>query len=338
MPCSKLLDAIASGNSIDAAYHWLRKRRRHYGPNADIWHLSHQWAVYRKTIIAELHEGRYTFSPQQRIILADGRVIHLWNARDALVIKAMAIVLGRQFPISPRCTHVKGHGGLKGSLRWLGKKLPHHRFVFRSDVKGYYDHIDHRILIEQLQRYIHEQSVMRLLVQVIQRTVEWGGTFRTIRRGIGRGSSLSPLFAALYLKSLDDAMDQAMNQGGIAYVRYMDDWVVLTSSRWKLRRCIRRINQILGMLKLYPHPDKTWMGQIDRGFDFLGYHHTRARCSPAQDSITRFKAQLSRLYEQGASPRCIGGYRARWWRWVFAGLPMNQVLVKTNRALLPGLR
>ena len=121
---------------------------------------------------------------------------------------------------------------------------------------------------------------------------------------------MSPLFAALYLKPLDDAMDQA----GIAYVRYMDDWVILTTSRHRLKRGIRLVNQTLNQLKLAQHPDKTWMGKIDRGFTFLGYHHTRAGLTPAKDTIKRFRQRLTQLYERGASNARIGAYETRWWR------------------------
>ena len=295
MPCSKLLGEIASEANIDAAYHWLCHQRKDYPSNADIWDFRYHWKSNRKHLITTLRTGRYQFTPQQRITLANGNTIHLWSAKDSLVLKAMAIVLGPHWPISPRCTHVKDHGGLKGALRWLRAKLPHYQFVLRTDVKGYYDNIDHTILLKQLDSLVPEQAVTRLLTQVIGRTVEWGGTFRTIRRGIGRGSPLSPLLAAIYLKPLDDAMDRA----GIAYVRYMDDWVILEKRRWPLRRAIRRVNAILNDLKLITHPDKTWVGTIHRGFDFLGYHHTRAGCCPAEDTVRRFKTQLTRLYEPG---------------------------------------
>ena len=62
-------------------------------------------------------------------------------------------------------------------------------------------------------------------------------------------------------------------------------------------------------------------------FAFLGYHHTRAGCMPAQDTIKRFRQRLTQLYEQGASNNRIGAYEIRWWRWVCAGLPECQVLV-----------
>jgi RNA-directed DNA polymerase len=148
-------------------------------------------------------------------------------------------------------------------------------------MQGYYQSIDHTILIKQLEQQVPDQDLIALLTQVIRRTVEWGGTFKIIKRGVDRGSPLSPLFAAVYLKPLDDAMDQA----GLNYVRYMDDWVVLNKTRWQLRRAVVLVNRTLAALKLEKHPDKTWVGKIDRGVDFLGYHHTRAGsclsgCSP----------------------------------------------------------
>ncbi|MEO9387028.1 reverse transcriptase domain-containing protein [Chromobacterium phragmitis] len=60
----------------------------------------------------------------------------------------------------------------------------------------------------------------------------------------------------------------------VAYIRYMDDWVVLADSRWQLRRAIARVNEILGKLGLLQHPDKTFIGRVAAGFEFLGYHHT----------------------------------------------------------------
>ncbi|MFT5610884.1 MAG: hypothetical protein ACI9WC_003241 [Arenicella sp.] len=85
---------------------------------------------------------------------------------------------------------------------------------------------------------------MALLTQVILRTDEWRGTFKTINRGVGRRSPLSPLFAAVYLKPLDDAMDQVR----LSYVRYVDDWVVLSKTRWQLRRAVALVNRTLASI------------------------------------------------------------------------------------------
>jgi hypothetical protein len=58
----------------------------------------------------------------------------------------------------------------------------------------------------------------------------------------------------------------------IRFNRFMDDFIVLTTTRWKLKRAVKAVNQRLNALKLEKHPDKTFIGRIDKGVDFLGYH------------------------------------------------------------------
>ena len=66
---------------------------------------------------------------------------------------------------------------------------------------------------------------------------------------------------------------------GLFYARFMDDWVVLAPTRWKLRAAVRCVNQTLAELKVQQHPDKTFVGRISRGFDFLGYRFSAAGSS-----------------------------------------------------------
>jgi RNA-directed DNA polymerase len=78
-----------------------------------------------------------------------------------------------------------------------------------------------------------------------------------VRQGISLGCPLSPLIAALYLKSLD----QRLEATGLFCAPFMDDWVVLAPSRWKLRRAARIMQQTLAESKLRTHPDKTFLVQ-----------------------------------------------------------------------------
>ncbi len=108
-----------------------------------------------------------------------------------------------------------------------------------------------------------------------------GGLFWDYDKGISLGCSLSPLMGALFLKCLDERMEKS----GLFYVRFMDDILVLSPTRWKLRNAVKVVNQVLGSLKLEKHPDKTFIGRIERGFDFLGYHFRPGRLSVAANTI-----------------------------------------------------
>ena len=52
----------------------------------------------------------------------------------------------------------------------------------------------------------------------------------------------------------------------------MDDVIVLAPTRHKLRRAVKIVNETLAELWLEKSPNKTFIGRVERGFDFLGYH------------------------------------------------------------------
>ena len=54
----------------------------------------------------------------------------------------------------------------------------------------------------------------------------------------------------------------------------MDDIIVLAPTRWKLRRVVKTLDRELDALQLEKHPGKTFIGRIEKGFDFLGYRFT----------------------------------------------------------------
>ena len=312
-----LLTEMASDAVLDRAYAWLCKRRLHYPPDADIWTLRFRWPQEKATIRTQLLAGSYRFEPLSRIRRSNGDDLELWSARDALVLKAMSDVLGRHLPVSIHCTHVKGHGGAKGAVREVCRHLPDNSFVLRTDVKSYYASIDHVRLLDQLAEFIEERAVLHLLWQYLRRTVTWGGLYWEHTRSISRGC---PLIGAFHLRCLDEAMAQH----GLFYVRFMDDILVLAPTRWKLRRAVRSLNEVFAVLGLEQHPDKTFIGRIERGFDFLGYHFGAGSLTLAHGTIRQFAARAARLYEQeqgepdGFSP--FGRYVRRRIGWAKGGL------------------
>jgi hypothetical protein len=112
-----------------------------------------------------------------------------------------------------------------------------------------------------------------------------------------------------------------MEAGGWCYVRFMDDWVVLAPTRWKLRAAVRAVNEMLRELKVEQHPDKTFIGRIAKGFNFLGYDFGPAGLTGvAAATMQKFAKRIDRLYEQGADEIRIGKYVRRWCVWVRSGL------------------
>jgi len=140
-----------------------------------------------------LAAGRFRFGLLTRITSADGEEVDLWSARDALVLKALTIVLADVLPVSARCAHVKGHGGAKAAVRQVHNHLTANSFVLRTDVKSFYASIDHLLLMDRLAFYIGDRHILNLLGQYLRRTSERGGEFWDYEKGISLGCPLSPL-------------------------------------------------------------------------------------------------------------------------------------------------
>ena len=103
----------------------------------------------------------------------------------------------------------------------------------------------------------------------------------------------------------------------------MDDILALAPTRWKLRQAVKVVNQVLASLRLDKHPDKTFIGSIAKGFDFLGYRFSPDGLRVATKTLANFVARMRQLYEhepgKSLSAR-LGAYVRRWVRWVKAGL------------------
>jgi RNA-directed DNA polymerase len=115
----------------------------------------------------------------------------------------------------------------------------------------------------------------------------------------------------------------------------MDDILVLAPTRWKLRKAVTVVNRRIGAPGLAKHPEKTFIGRIEKGFDFLGYHFGPEGLTVAKATIGVFVERAIRLYEQGpgepAGSHRLGRYVRRWAQWVRAGLDPRAV----ERSSLP---
>ena len=126
------------------------------------------------------------------------------------------------------------------------------------------------------------------------------------------GASLSPLFGAIYLSPLDHL---AKKQKNSFYRRYMDDWVWVIPTKSQLRQAIKKQYSVLHALRVEMHPDKTFIGKVIKGFDFLGFHITPTDVTVSNVALSRHEQKMARLYEQGASATRIRAYRKRWLAW-----------------------
>ena len=246
-----------------------------------------------------------------------GRTATAYEPSDALRLQTLARRLQPvlQPQLSRRCTHLRGFGGVKGAIRQIHQAIRAgvHRYVFRTDVRGYYDAIDPDLLMAQLRAHVTDPTTRSLLYQYVHRCVHRDGVFRRVDTGIPTGCALSPLMAALYLSPLDRAME-TLEAKGVFYVRYLDDLIILAPTRATLRRAIRTVNQQFTALRLQQHPAKTFIGKLSRGFDALGcrFGAVLGVAGPSSAAVERFATRIVERYAQHGGGESLRHYVNRW--------------------------
>ncbi|EMZ5447485.1 hypothetical protein KDV76_18790 [Providencia stuartii] len=118
-------------------------------------------------------------------------------------------------------------------------------------------------------------------------------------------------------------MDQYFAQKRVHYVRYMDDFVLLTRTRGQLRKAIRQLNQWFASFGFRQHPDKTFIGRVSKGFDWMGAWLTHNGITGvAPRALANHRTRCRQLYEQTsrltakAQAERVSQYRVRWLQWV----------------------
>lgn len=307
---------------LETAMSWLQQRRGLAPADADYWHLRHHWATVRPALCAKLLAGTWRLTPMQVVGRFEKKV--LWSACDALVLKWVTSRLTPLLPVHPRCEHVKGHGGGRTSIGRLSAALAggEYRYVFRTDIRGYYGAMNKSRVMRQLAQYVDDPVLLDLVSQYLHYTVEDGGEFHTPEKGIARGCPLSPLIGAFHLYTVDVHFAAQKN---IVYARYMDDFVILAKSRWSLRRQVKALNECLASHDFEKHPDKTFVGRVEKGFDWLGAWLVGGGVTGiAPRALANHREKVRRLYERLRMwPRAraharVSQYRRRWKIWAKA--------------------
>jgi len=137
-------------------------------------------------------------------------------------------------------------------------------WILKCDIRKFFANIDHGILLSILCEYIPDKNIVWLFGNVIE-------SFSSARLGIGLplGNLTSQLFVNIYLNEFDQFMKHKLKAK--YYIRYCDDFVILSGDKKRLENIIFPIKTFLKeKLRLDLHPDKIYLKTLASGVDFLG--------------------------------------------------------------------
>ena len=269
---------------------------------------------YLEDKVFELHEElkthTYLHRPYQKFYVFDPKERHISKAvvRDRLVhhmvYNVLSAIYEPQFIFhSFSCRLGKGtHVGIEHLNQMLKKSSLNNTrptYALKMDVRRFFDTVHHSTLKSLIAKKIRDPKVLHLIDLIID-SFKVSSTSEG-NYGIPLGNVTSQMFSNIYLHEFDQFVKHHLREH--FYLRYCDDYVLISESSTHLKSLIPPITHFLKeKLHLEIHPKKVSLRKWRSGIDFLGYisfpHHQLMRTSSKKRMERRLKNGYQALVEE----------------------------------------
>lgn len=224
------------------------------------------------------------------------RNIHKASVRDRLLHHAVYRILYSYFDTkfiadSFSCRKHKGTHKTLDRFTYFARKASCNNtktvWVLKCDVRKFFASVDHERLKVILARHIQDQDILWLVWNIVD------SFYSTVPgKGLPLGNLTSQLLVNVYMNEFDQFVKHRLKIK--YYVRYADDFVLLSQDRSQLERLLPLIREYLDRhLKLELHPKKVSISALASGIDFLGWvhfpYHRQIRTATKRRMIARIK-------------------------------------------------
>ncbi len=242
-------------------------------------------------LMETLKSRTYEATPLRRhYIPKDGgkfRKLGIPSVRDRVAQEVIRQVIN---PVFRKMFHDNSYGFIKGrnphqaierllELRDLG-----YVHVVDADITGFFDNIPHGLIENTVAEEIADGNVIKIIKQFLNCGVVEDGKYIRTEMGTPQGGVISPLLANIVLNKFDWALEAQ----DFKFVRYADDFVILTKTSEAAERALDFATTFLADMGLTLHPEKTKITKFSIGFDFLGFTVNNRGAKMSEKSKKRF--------------------------------------------------
>lgn len=243
-------------------------------------------------LYADLISGNYRHGTYYHFIVSDPkrRDIFVPTVRDRVVHQLLSTYLEQIYtPLLYRHSYAaqkdKGvHAARAYALGIIKRLYGHgHFFIGKLDVKKYFVHIDHQILLACLRRRIDDERIIGLFEEVLK---SFG-----VGSGVPLGNLTSQWFGNIYLHELDHYAKHLLHIR--YYIRYNDDLLIFAQQRELIEEWIKLIQAFACSKLCLNIPDeKTSVVHLPDVIDILGLRTNGHRVWIRPTSVKRAEQNI----------------------------------------------
>lgn len=269
------IDEIFSFENLYLAYKESRKSKQQKG---EIIRFEIDLSVNLNKLIIELSSKKYKFGEYRGFYIYEPkkRYIEALPFKDRVVIRCFCDVVLKP-KIEPKliydnsaCRKKKGTDfAIKRLHIFLHKEFfknhSNNFYFLKCDISKYFPSINHDILLSLLRKIDFSSDEMWFIEKLIKEKSPNSNV------GLPLGNQSNQWFALLYLNTIDRFVKEKLRVKG--YVRYMDDMILIGKDKKYLQYCKDEICKICDQKLQLKLNNKTQIGKVANGIDFLGYNH-----------------------------------------------------------------
>lgn len=207
--------------------------------NMKVEELKEYLSTHQDELVRDILKGNYLPSAIRGVEIpkknGKKRLLGIPTVVDRFVQQAVSQILMTRFELG-FSKHSYGFRPKKNMQQALIQSLSYinkgYQDIVDIDLSKFFDEVAHYKILQLIYEKVKCQTTLRLIRKWLRAPILIDGKLEKRRKGLPQGSPLSPLLSNIML----DQLDQYLEEKGLRFIRYADDFSIYSSTKSEARK------------------------------------------------------------------------------------------------------